>query len=107
MKKDKKKETKLTAKELQVAILKLFKANPDKRYSTRHIIEKLKIGNNRDSVQHALDQLEATGQLKNVAKKAADKAAGKTEIAKPIFQNQQPKRPSRLKVGISQPTEPA
>ena len=103
MKKDKKKETKLTAKELQGAILKLFKANPDKRYSTPHIIEKLKIGNNRDSVQYALDQLEATGQLKNVAKKSAVKTTENTEVAKPIFQNQQPNVPiSRLNDRSSQ-----
>jgi ribonuclease R len=99
MKKDRKKETKLTAKELQTAILKLFRANPDKRYSTRHIIEKLKIGNNRDSVQHALDQLEASGTLKNVAKKTAEKSSENADIPTPksLFQNQQPNVPiSRL-----------
>jgi ribonuclease R len=69
MKKNKKaKENKLPVKELQQAILKLFKANPQKNFSARHIIEILKIDNNRDSVQYALDQLEQSGQLKSLKK---------------------------------------
>jgi ribonuclease R len=70
MKKDRKKsklqENKLPVKQLQQAILRLFKQNPDKKYSIRHIIEKLGIGNNKDSVQYALDQLESSGQLKAI-----------------------------------------
>lgn len=61
--KSKKELNKLPVKELQQAILKLFKANPGKRYTTRHIIEKLNIANNRDSVQYALDTLEVSGKL--------------------------------------------
>ena len=68
MKKDRKKEAKMTARELQEAILKLFRANPTKNYSASHIIEKLKISNNKDSVKYALDQLETSGQLKTVTK---------------------------------------
>lgn len=64
----KKQENKLSIKELQQAILRLFKQNPTKNYSSRHIIEKLGIDNNKDSVKYALDQLESSGQLKTIAK---------------------------------------
>lgn len=64
----KKQENKLSVKELQQAILRLFKQNPTKNYSARHIIEKLGIGNNKDSVKYALEQLEQSGQLKTIKK---------------------------------------
>ena len=67
-KESKKQENKLSVKELQQAIIRLFKQNPTKNYSARHIIEKLGIGNNKDSVKHALDQLEQSGQLKAIQK---------------------------------------
>ena len=60
----KKQANKLTVAALQQAILKLFHDNPGKKFSTRHIIEKLNIGNNKDSVQYALDQLAIKGDLK-------------------------------------------
>ena len=71
----------MPVKELQQAILRLFKQNPTKKYSARHIIEKLGIGNNKDSVQHALDQLESTGQLKAIQKAQFDAAAEKKAIS--------------------------
>jgi ribonuclease R len=98
MKKNKKKEDKLTVKDLQSAILKLFKSNPKKKFSARHIIDKLRIGNNRDSVQHALDTLEANGKLTAVQKGIVTNKAIVAEIstpsaektvAKPPFQNPQ------------------
>ncbi len=63
MKKSKKKESKISTQALQLGIIKLFQDNPNKRFSARHIIEKLGIGNNKDSVQYALDQLEESGKL--------------------------------------------
>ena len=63
MKKREKKGDKLTAKQLQKAVHKLFLDNPGKRFSARHIIEKLGIDNNKDSVQYALDKLASDGQL--------------------------------------------
>lgn len=63
MKKSKKKESKISTQELQKGIIKLFSDNPGKKFSARHIIEKLGIGNNKDSVQYALDQLEVSGKL--------------------------------------------
>ena len=83
MKKDKKiskkQENKLSVKELQQAILRLFKQNPTKNYSTRHIIEKLGIGNNKDSVKHALEQLESSGQLKAIPKLPVQEVATDTQ----------------------------
>ncbi|MEY4903478.1 MAG: ribonuclease [Bacteroidota bacterium] len=100
-KKDKKSsKNKLSVKELQTAILKLFLANPKKNYSAKQIIDKLDIDNNKDSVRYALEQLSETGKLdvakvsfaikrpKEIAKeiekeiKLATKAASKKEIAK-------------------------
>ena len=63
MKKREKKGDKLSAKELQKAVHKLFVDNPGKRFSARHIIEKLGVSNNKDSVQYALDKLASEGQL--------------------------------------------
>lgn len=84
MKKDKKiskkQENKLSVKELQQAILRLFKQNPTKNYSTRHIIEKLGIGNNKDSVKHALEQLESSGQLKTISKLPVQEATDRKSV---------------------------
>ncbi len=59
----KKSENKLSTGTLQKAILQLFQEHPDKRYTARHIIEKLGINNNKDSINYALEQLELNGQL--------------------------------------------
>jgi ribonuclease R len=70
MKKDRKSKkelNKLPVRDLQQAILRLFKANPGKKFSASHIIDILKVGNNRDSVKHALEQLEVNGQLKTIS----------------------------------------
>jgi len=48
---------KLTSKQLQYEILKLLRRNPKKRYNPKQIIQKMKVQNNRDAVQHALDKL--------------------------------------------------
>ena len=48
---------KLTSKELQSAILDLFKKNPKKRYNPKQIIGTLGLSNNKDSIQHALEEL--------------------------------------------------
>jgi ribonuclease R len=71
----KKKENKLTSKDLQTAVLKLLQTHPDKRFSTRHIIERLGIDNNRDSVQHAINQLYESGKLDNLKRKSATERA--------------------------------
>lgn len=62
-KKPKKKGTKLPARELQREILRLFKRSPKKRYNPKQISKKLQIGNNKDSIQHALEELASTNQI--------------------------------------------
>ncbi|MBL7815703.1 MAG: ribonuclease R [Saprospiraceae bacterium] len=103
MKKSKKKENKISTQELQKSILKLFRDNPTKKFSARHIIEKLGIGNNKDSVRHALEQLELSGKLApaqtravTVKKKAAATeeslpSSMKTEVKKSTTRSQPPK----------------
>jgi ribonuclease R len=54
---------KLTVAGLQDAILTLYKENEGKKFSARHIIEKLEVGNNKDSVHYAVEQLVGKGKL--------------------------------------------
>ncbi len=51
------KERKLSSKELQNELLKVLSRHPKKRFNPKQLGLKLKIANNRDSIQHALDQL--------------------------------------------------
>ncbi len=62
-KKSKKKGRKLTANQLKTEVLKLFKRQPKKRLTAKQVIKKLKIANNKDSVQDAMSKLEASGKL--------------------------------------------
>lgn len=54
---------KLTARELQIEVLKFLLAHPEKQYSARQLLQTLKIGNNKDSVIHALEQLTLAGSV--------------------------------------------
>lgn len=65
-KKKKIKGSKLSSNQLQRELLKFFRYHSKKQFNPRQIIKKLKIENNKDSVQHALDQLVASGALKVV-----------------------------------------
>ena len=56
-KKNKEKSNKLSAKELKKEILKLFREEPRKRLNPRQVAMLLRSDNNKDSVQHALQQL--------------------------------------------------
>ncbi len=56
-KKNKIKGKKLTSRHLQTEILKLFRRHPKKRFNPKQISKKLRVENNRDSIQYALDQL--------------------------------------------------
>jgi ribonuclease R len=78
--KSKKELNKIPVRELQQAILKLFKSNPGKNFSASLIIQILKVGNNRDSVKYALDQLETSGQLKAIGKVGFSKTASEGGI---------------------------
>lgn len=57
---------KLTAKQLQQSILQFFRANPERRFTPKQIIQHLSLKNNKDAVRHAIEQLQAGGQLKTV-----------------------------------------
>lgn len=48
---------KLSAAQLQQAVLQLFQNNPKKRFNPKQVIQHLRIDNNKDSVQHALHTL--------------------------------------------------
>ncbi len=52
-----KKDNKLTTGQLQQEVLKLFRRNPKKRFNPKQVIQHLKVDNNKDSVQHALEAL--------------------------------------------------
>ncbi|MGI9160992.1 MAG: hypothetical protein ACR2K1_14695, partial [Saprospiraceae bacterium] len=54
---------KLSARELQIEVLKFLLAHPEKQYSARQLLQTLKIGNNKDSVTHALEQLTQAGSV--------------------------------------------
>lgn len=58
------KGNRLTANQLQSAILKLFNKHTRKRYSAKQVIKKLEIANNKDSVQNALEKLSNDQQLR-------------------------------------------
>ena len=87
-KKSRKKGKKLSAGQLKNEIAKLFKRSPRKRLNSKQIIKKLKIANNRDSVQDALNKLTEENKLVPVGDykyrvntKAVASAAASTHIA--------------------------
>ncbi len=69
----KKKKTggkKLPAQHLQIEILKFLLSHPKKHFSPRQIVDQLRVENNKDSAEHALQQLV---QIGSVAEFGADK----------------------------------
>ncbi|MBN8678949.1 MAG: ribonuclease R [Chitinophagales bacterium] len=54
---------KLTAQELQIQFLKFLLGHPKKRFAPKQITEQLKIDNNRDSAEHAMQQLVNNGMV--------------------------------------------
>jgi ribonuclease R len=54
---------KLTAKNLQIEILRYLLSNPRKRLTARQIIEHLGVENNKDAVDHAVNQLVEAGSV--------------------------------------------
>ncbi|MEM1218179.1 MAG: ribonuclease R [Bacteroidota bacterium] len=65
-KKKVKKGKKLTTKELQKVVYRLFKDNPKKTFNPRQISRRLNIENNRDSIKHALEQLMEGGKVQDL-----------------------------------------
>jgi ribonuclease R len=62
-KNSRKKGKRLSTGQLKHEIAKLFKRSPRKRLNSKQIIQKLKITNNRDSVQEALNKLTEENKL--------------------------------------------
>ncbi|MEL6639190.1 MAG: ribonuclease R [Bacteroidota bacterium] len=62
-KKKNKKGPKLSARQLQKAILRLLAEKPKAKLTHRYIKDQLQISNNRDSIGHALQVLAEAGQL--------------------------------------------
>ena len=62
-KKKKKGGKKLTAKSLQIELLKYLLTQPKKQFSARQLTDSLKTENNKDSVEHALKQLVQAGSV--------------------------------------------
>jgi ribonuclease R len=54
---------KLTAQQLQIEILKFLLGHPKKQFSPQQITEQLRISNNKDSAEHALQQLVQIGSV--------------------------------------------
>lgn len=82
--KSKTKGKKLAPRLLAHEILKLFKRAPQKRFNAKQIINKLKIGNNRSSVESALEQLTEKDKilpLKDKDKFRLNKNAGSSDEA--------------------------
>ncbi|MEZ4987769.1 MAG: ribonuclease R [Saprospiraceae bacterium] len=48
---------KLSARDLKKEVLNLYRQFPKKQFNPRQVIQKLKIDNNKDAVQHAIDAL--------------------------------------------------
>lgn len=55
--KSKKTGNKLSARQLRDEILKLFRRHPKKQLNPKQVVRKLKVANNRDSVEDALEKL--------------------------------------------------
>ncbi|MFN7115449.1 MAG: ribonuclease R [Saprospiraceae bacterium] len=60
------KTKKLPAKQLQQEVLKLFQKDPKARLNPRQVAQKLSVENNKDSVQHAINQLVGQGKIINL-----------------------------------------
>lgn len=54
---------KLSAQNLQIEILKFLLTHPKKRFSARQIIDQIRVDNNKDSAEHALQQLIQAGSV--------------------------------------------
>lgn len=54
---------KLTAQQLQIEILKFLLGHPKKQFSPQQITEQLRVENNKDSAEHALNQLVQIGSV--------------------------------------------
>ena len=86
MSQEKKKKTvrKLTANELQKEVLQYLLKQVKKKFTPRQLVGLLKIENNKDSVEHALRQLEELGRVAET-KDGKFGATAKSSAAHPFF----------------------
>ena len=82
-KKKKNSGKKLTAQQLQIEILKFLLGHPKKSFAPRQITEHLHIENNRDSTEHALNQLVQAGSVAQFADNKYGVALGRLTVADP------------------------
>ncbi|MCB0638528.1 MAG: ribonuclease R, partial [Lewinella sp.] len=57
---------KLSSGQLQKEVLKLFRRQPKKVLNPRQVIKKLKVANNKDSVQHVITKLVEANELRDL-----------------------------------------
>ncbi|MCC7467021.1 MAG: ribonuclease R [Saprospiraceae bacterium] len=79
---------KLTAQELQIQFLKFLLGHPKKRFTPKQITEQLKLDNNRDSAEYAMQQLVANGM-------ATEFPDGKFGVALDRFSAEEPAPPKQ------------
>ncbi len=82
-KKKKKSGKKMSAKNLQIELLKYLLTQPKKQFAPRQLAEFLNIDNNKDSVQHALRQLVHAGSVREYADGKFGIALERLTVSKP------------------------
>ncbi len=107
-KKKKKGGKKLSAKALQIELLKYLLTQPKKQFSPRQLADLLKIENNKDSVEYALLQLQQAGSVQafkenkfSVALERLTLPREKSEPAPGARQKQLPEPASRKSTGAT------
>ncbi len=71
---------KLTAQQLQIEILKFLLGHPKKSFAPRQITDQLRVENNRDSTEHALQQLVQAGSVAEFAENKYGIALGRLTV---------------------------
>ncbi|MCK6694732.1 MAG: ribonuclease R [Thermoanaerobaculia bacterium] len=94
-KKKKKGGKKLTAKNLQIELLKFLLTQPKKQFTPRQLADLLKIENNKDSVEHALLQLELAGSVKTYKENKFGIALERLTVAQKQEQKPEPAATTR------------
>jgi ribonuclease R len=101
---------KLTAQQLQIEILKFLLGHPKKQFSPQQITEQLRVENNKDSAEHALNQLVQIGSVSEFSlnrygialAKITNAPADEEEVVeKPVRVREAGSRVEKLKVPVS------
>ena len=81
------KSKKLTPKELDKSILRLFNHNPKKRYNPNRIVTKLKVKNSKETISKTLDKLASKGKVRKVKEGLYQAARDDEQKETPEIQN--------------------